>query len=176
MCIDINLRFITNPNISDFLNIVKYVNRNIESNSFPRIATNKNIPSENAYKWLHKVNNNEQIISIAKSGNIVVGVSHIDIFHGRRSHGGKLAMTVDNSYRSMGIGTRLMGSIINECKSSNIFWLRAEPTEDNIPMIKILQKFDFSIEGRCKNAFLSDDGKYLDLVEYARLMGPLHVE
>lgn len=167
---NMEIHFINDPTTDDLKNVINYVNRNLAENAFPKIATNEILSEEFAKLWHQKYKLNEQIYSIAISGDEIVGVSHIDLFHGRRKHGGKLAITVDNKYRGQGIGSLLLKNIISQCKAKGVFLIRAEPTEDNKAMIHLLKKNDFNTEGRCNKAFLDDSGDYLDLIEFTLII------
>ncbi len=161
-----NIEFINEPTISDLLKVIKYVNRNLKQNTFLKIATNETLTEDYAILWHQKFKLCEQIYSIATIEKNIVGVSHLDIFHGRRKHGGKLAITVDFDYRRKGTGDLLLKNIIQQCKSKGIFLIRAEPTEDNSIMIHLLEKNGFLVEGRCKKAFSDDKKGFIDLIEY----------
>lgn len=164
------INFINKPTIGDLKNVIKYVNRNLEIKAFPKIATNESLAEEYAKLWFQKYSLKEQIYSIAIFKEDVVGVSHVDLFHGRRKHGGKLAITVDNNYRDRGIGSLILKNIIQQCNNRGVFILRAEPTEDNSPMIHLLKKNRFFAEGRCKKAFLDDKKGFIDLIEFTLII------
>jgi ribosomal protein S18 acetylase RimI-like enzyme len=161
-----NIKFENNPNLEDLINVVSYVNQNLDRKAFPKIATNEPLTHKHAKLWLKKYLLKEQIYSIAFMNGSIVGASHVDVFHGRRKHGGKLAITVDSEYRGKGIGELLLKDIINQCNLNGVFLIRAEPTEDNLPMINLLKKNGFIFEGKCTKAFHCDSGGYLDLFEF----------
>ena len=161
-----DVEFINEPTISDLLKVIKYVNRNLKQNAFLKIATNEKLTEDYAILWHQKYKLGEQIYSIATIEKEIVGVSHLDLFHGRRKHGGKLAITVDYDYRRKNIGDLLLKNIIQQCKMKGILLIRAEPTEDNSVMINLLEKNGFLVEGRCQKAFLDDKKGFIDLIEY----------
>jgi len=165
-----NIEFTNEPIMSDLLNVIKYVNRNLKLSAFSKIATNETLTEDDAILWHRKFALGEQIYSIATIEKNIVGVSHLDLFHGRRKHGGKLAITVDSDFRGKGIGDLLLKNIIQQCKSKGISLIRAEPTEDNSVMIHLLKKNGFLIEGRCVKAFSDDKKGFIDLVEYTLFM------
>lgn len=156
----------TNPSVESLREVVSYVNRNLREGSFPRIATNHEIPMVAADRW-HALNaSGGQIYAIGYHAGRVIGASHIDVSHGRRSHCGILAVTVDQHFRNRGIATRLLETITRECQRKNVSHLRAAPTADNEPMKKVLEKLQFRFEGNLLSAFRSDEGQYIDLVQY----------
>lgn len=163
---NMKIHLINEPTIADLKKVIDYVNRNLADKAFPKIATNELLSQEYSKLWYQKYKLNEQLYSIAIYEDEIVGVSHINLFHGHRKHGGKLAITVDNKHRGRGIGNLLLKNIILQCKIKGVFLIRAEPTEDNYAMIHLLEKNDFYVEGRCKKAFLDDSGDYLDLIEF----------
>lgn len=160
------IEFIADPTISDLENVVSYVNRNLSLNAFPKIATNEPLTEDHAALWHQKYLLGEQVYSIAVSHGGIVGVSHVDVFHGRRRHSGKLALTVDVDHRGKGIGDALLKEMIQQCKNRGVFLIRAEPTEDNAEMIHLLLKNGFTVEGKCQNGFLDDESGLIDLIEY----------
>lgn len=164
------ISFINEPTIPDLKKVIDYVNRNLVINAFPKIATKELLTEEYAKLWHQKFKLNEQLYSIAIYEEEIVGVSHIDLFHGRRKHGGELAITVDNKYRGKGIGNLLLKNIILQCKNKSVFIIRAAPTEDNRAIIHLLEKNGFFIEGRCKKAFLDDRKGFIDLIEYTLII------
>lgn len=165
-----DIKFINEPTISDLISVINYVNRNLETNAFSKIATNEKLTEDFALLWYQKFKLNEQIYSIATCDEDIVGVSHVDLFHGRRKHGGKLAITVDINFRGRGVGNSLLKNIIQQCKDRGVFLIRAEPTEDNSVMIHLLEKNGFSIEGRCHKAFSDDKKGFIDLIEYTLII------
>jgi L-amino acid N-acyltransferase YncA len=158
--------FINHPTIELLKNVIEYVNRNVSSGKFPKIATNELLTLNYAELWFQKFKLGKQLYSVAVIDDEIVGVSHIDIFHGRRNHGGKLAITVDAEFRNKGIGSVLLENIIEQCRVNGILLIRAEPTEDNKHMIHLLNKYGFKVDGRFRKAFHDDSGEYLDLIEY----------
>ncbi len=163
---NMEIQFINEPTMVELLRVIKYVNRNLKLKSLGKIATNAPLSDDHAVLWFHKYKIGEQIYSIAIWKDKVVGVSHLDVFHGRRNHGGKLAITIDADFRGKGIGNLLLKNMICQCKKKGISIIRAEPTEDNVKMIQLLEKNNFIVEGRAKKAFNDDEKGLIDLIEY----------
>lgn len=159
------IRIETNPKLTDLLNVVKYVKRNLAVGAFPKIATNKPFLPLDAKEWFEKYKDGRQLYAIAYLNKQVVGVAHIDVERGRRKHCGKLAVTVDHAFRKKGVATALLIDLAKQCKAIGIINIRAEPTEDNNPIISLLEKLEYNVEGKQNRAFLSDEGNYLDIIE-----------
>lgn len=63
-----------------------------------------------------------------------------------------------------------MKRAIQKAKKLRLKRFAAEIVAKNTPSVKLAEKFGFRREGIKKKAFLSDDGKYLDIYVYGKLL------
>lgn len=164
------IEIVTQPTLADLQEVVSYVAGNISADAFPRIATDSPYPEKKAKEWLKKYRSGKQVYSIAKLEGRVIGVAHVDVEHGRRKHTGTLAITVDRRYRNCGVATVILKYLLKACKEKGVINLRAEPTSDNLAVIKLIGNAGFKKEGKRREAFLTDDGEYLDLIEFTKVL------
>jgi len=158
------VKIVEKPSVELFREVIMYVNKNLGKSGFHQIATDAPISLEKAQEWQDALSKGNQICAIAVKSGKVVGASHLDIWHGRRKHTARLAITVDKNHRKQGIAKAIMTSIISQAKKKRIKVIVAEPSEDNIAAISLLKKFRFREEGRIRKGFESDDGTLKDLV------------
>ncbi|WP_051074467.1 GNAT family N-acetyltransferase [Fangia hongkongensis] len=87
----------------------------------------------------------------------------------RRSYAGNISIILDENYRSMGIASKMLSTLVE--LSDN--WLGLKRLEltvfyDNNPAICLYEKHGFKVEGRlCQYALRA--GKYVDVLTMARL-------
>lgn len=103
------------------------------------------------------------VLLLAFEGTRVVGVAMI---YGRgrtRLKGiGEFVTYIHQDYHSKGLGTFLATTILQEAKSKGFHRVTLEVVADNEGAIKAYERAGFQHEGRMKEAFLDDDGKYRD--------------
>ena len=102
----------------------------------------------------------------------IVGSAALDRHQGRRGHAATLGMGVHDDWVGRGIGTALMGALVDTADR----WLglrRLELTAytDNHPALALYRRFGFVIEGTHR-AFALRAGRYVDAHAMARLGGP----
>lgn len=158
------VQIVEKPSLELFREVIMYVNENLNESGFRQIATDTPFHLEKAEVWQKALLEGNQICAVAVKSGKVVGASHLDIWHGRRKHTARLAITVGKNHRRQGIANALMRSIIDQAKKKRIKVIIAEPSEDNVAAISLLKKFGFREGGRIKKGFKSDDGTLKDLI------------
>jgi putative acetyltransferase len=87
----------------------------------------------------------------------------------RRSHVGQIGMAVRDDWQGKGVGTAMMQALVDLADNwVDLSRLELEVYTDNVPAIKLYQKFGFTIEGTGSN-FAFRDGQYVDVYFMARL-------
>jgi len=103
------------------------------------------------------------VLLLAFDGRKVVGVAMI---YGRgrtRFRGiGEFVTYVHQDYHGKGLGTFLAKTILQEAKGKGFHRITLEVVADNTGAIKAYERAGFLHEGRMKDGFLDDDGKYHD--------------
>jgi len=87
----------------------------------------------------------------------------------RRRHVGQLGMAVRDDWQGKGIGTALMQAAIDLAdRWLNLTRLELQVYTDNVPAIRLYEKFSFSTEGTLLH-FAFRDGQYVDAYMMARV-------
>lgn len=108
---------------------------------------------------------------VACSNDTLVGCAGLDIGRAspRRRHAGEIGMAVHDAWHAQGIGTALLGAIVDLADNwFNLLRLELTVYTDNAPAIALYKKYDFEIEGRLRK-FSFRDGEYADVFTMARL-------
>lgn len=103
------------------------------------------------------------MLILALEGRKVVGVAMV---YGRgrtRFKGiGEFVTYIHQDYHSQGLGTFLARTSLQEARSRGFHRVTLEVVADNAGAIKAYERAGFLHEGRMKDAFVDDDGKYHD--------------
>jgi len=93
----------------------------------------------------------------------VVGVATIWASPQKRRKGiGEFATYIHQDYHGKGLGTFLTKTTLEEARRKGFHRVTLEVVAENIPAIKAYERAGFVQEGRLKEAFLDDNGKYHD--------------
>ncbi len=101
----------------------------------------------------------------------IVGQLGLHTFPGapRRKHVGAIGMAVRDDWQGKGVGSALMQAAIDLADNwLNLTRLELEVFSDNVPAVKLYQKFGFEVEGTLKR-YAVRDGHYTDVYAMARL-------
>ncbi len=94
---------------------------------------------------------------------------HTALDRPRRRHAGQIGIAVREDWHGKGVGTALMQAVVDLADNwINLSRLELEVYTDNVPAIKLYQKFGFVIEGTGHN-YNFRDGEYVDVYFMARL-------
>ena len=100
---------------------------------------------------------------LALDGKRVVGVAVIFGPWNPRVKGvGEFVTYVHQDFHGKGLGTFLTKTILEEGRRKGFHRISLQVVADNVPAIKAYEKAGFVLEGRLRDAFLDDDGKYHD--------------
>jgi RimJ/RimL family protein N-acetyltransferase len=103
------------------------------------------------------------ILLLALDRANVVGVSMIFGRALARLKGvGELVIYIHQGYHGQGLGSFLTRTILLEAKRRGFHRVGLEVVADNVAAIKMYERAGFLREGRLKDAFFGDDGKYHD--------------
>jgi len=96
-------------------------------------------------------------------GHSVIGVAAIFGASNPRLKGvGEFVTYIHQDYHGKGLGTFLTRTILEEAKRKRFHRVTLQVVADNVPAVKAYERAGFVHEGRLKEAFLDDDGKYHD--------------
>jgi len=108
---------------------------------------------------------------VAVAGGKVVGAIFLTRFENRRAHAGSIGMGVHDAYAGKGVGTALMGAVVDLAdRWLNLKRLELQVWADNAPAIALYEKFGFEREGLLRAEGFRD-GVYADSLAMARLRG-----
>lgn len=123
---------------------------------------------ENTRKWLLSLND-EHVVILAIMNDRIVGSCDIRCASGRRSHAATIGIGVHDDYQSQGIGTAMMGQIIDVADN----WLNLKRLDllvyaDNQHAIRLYENFGFEREGVLRSDSFRD-GQFADSLMMARI-------
>lgn len=104
------------------------------------------------------------IMLLAMDGDEITGIATINSSSKIKArHDGELGIVVAKKYQGQGIGTELIGQLIEWAKGNGVTTrISLDTRADNVKAVELYMKFGFVVEGCRKNATLLD-GKYYDL-------------
>jgi RimJ/RimL family protein N-acetyltransferase len=103
------------------------------------------------------------VLLLALDRDRVVGVAMVFGRQALRLRGvGEFVIYLHQDYQGQGLGTHLTRVILQEARSRGFHRVGLEVVAENAAAIKVYQRAGFSVEGRLKDAFFGDDGKYHD--------------
>lgn len=123
---------------------------------------------ETTRRWFDALGTNDLML-VAELDGQVVGSGGLHRQTGRRTHAGLIGMGVRDSWQRRGIGTALLGALVDSADN----WLDIRRLEltvyaDNVPAIALYERFGFELEGRMR-AHSFRAGSYVDTLLMARL-------
>jgi RimJ/RimL family protein N-acetyltransferase len=136
----------------------------------PYLGSNLQGHERRKENWKKIKNTNAFFILSYRVGNTCVGTISVSQGKGRMSHNGYLGYAVHPDYHRQGIGSALMKAIIPKSKEKAFERLELECVPKNKGSVRLAEKFGFVLEGRKRKAFKTDDGKYLDLLVYGKIL------
>ena len=130
------------------------------------------LPYSSLERWRERLTATEGVVSlVACAGEQIVGNAslHTNPKTPRRAHAGALGMAVPSAWQRKGVGTALLGAII-ELADHWLGLARLELTVfvDNEPALALYRKHDFQIEGTMRGYALRR-GVLVDTYAMARL-------
>ncbi|MEM4330894.1 MAG: GNAT family N-acetyltransferase [Candidatus Pacearchaeota archaeon] len=158
---------------SDAKKVAEMIKEDLERKNFLYTLNNKPWSEEKIKGIDEQYKNKEGIFVLAfdkKTKKVVGSVSFTYKEEGRIRHIGGCAWFVHPDYQGRGIGTTPLKEIIKKAKKIGLKRLEAEAVGTNKPSWELALKCGFKIEGKKKKAFLTDDGKYINLYVLGRVL------
>ncbi|MEM4181650.1 MAG: GNAT family N-acetyltransferase [Candidatus Pacearchaeota archaeon] len=165
--------FVREAKFGDAKKVAEMIKEGLERKNFIYTSNNKPWSEEKIKRIDEQYKNKEGIFILAfdKKTKKVVGVVLCNYKkEGRTRHVGGCAWFVHPDYQGGGIATNLLKELIKKARKRGLKRLEAEAVVINKPSWKLALKCGFKIEGKKKKAFLTDDGKYLDLYVLGRIL------
>ncbi len=124
--------------------------------------------AERTRKFLENQGENDLLL-VAERDRIVVGSAGWTRFTGRRLHAAAIGMGVHDDHVGQGIGTALLGAIIDAADHwYAIGRLELTVYTDNVPAIRLYQRHGFGTEGTLRG-YAFKAGRYVDAIAMARV-------
>jgi N-acetylglutamate synthase-like GNAT family acetyltransferase len=135
MSVNLNLQIRT-ASINDIENIYNLYNSLSPDDLYMRFFSFKKITEEEIKNIISR---KALVTLIAEIDSNIIGEASL-------YEDGEFSLVVSPNYRKMGIGTRLVEELINQAKQHKLDKIKFYTLPDNIPMIKIGKKLDFSLK------------------------------
>jgi RimJ/RimL family protein N-acetyltransferase len=129
------------------------------------------VTSEENWITSHRDHPN-RIILVAEIDDEIVGL--LDFSNGNRdrtAHAGEFGMSMAKAFRGLGIGTRLLQTLIEWAKENHtIEKINLSVHSNNLRARALYELMGFAIEGIKKNEIKYEDGHYIDAVLMGRFV------
>jgi RimJ/RimL family protein N-acetyltransferase len=112
-------------------------------------------------RWIGNLQN--LTILIAVCDDKIVG--HAQLFklpHPRRKGTCNLVIYLHQDFHNQGLGTTMLTELLHLARSERLHRINLQVIADNEQAVHLYEKFGFTIEGRMKDSYLGEDGKYHD--------------
>jgi RimJ/RimL family protein N-acetyltransferase len=160
--IQITLRY---PRISDTRQMMYLINSLIEENA--RIHMNKklNIKQEKEYvgNMMNDVKKKKKICVVAETGKRIIGTTEISAGLGTVSHLGTFGILIVKDYRGIGIGYKMMTTILDMSENIGVNIVKLSVAADNKNAQKLYKSMGFKKMGTIPKA-MKFGNKYIDEV------------
>jgi len=148
----------------DLDGLLEFINSLVEEGA--DIARDKKVTREEEAEWLRErltsMEKGEVIHVVAVADGKLVGSARVAKRKGFSSHVGTLGIAVKSGYRGIGIGTKLLETIISESKKAGLKVLTLEVFETNYVAKALYKKMGFKEVGRIPKGIYRN-GQYIDL-------------
>ena len=130
-----------------------------EHDKFPTVEDMKETS-----KWFLEDEKSCTVVAVYQ--NKIVGTGHIEWYGGklRSAHTCQLDMGILKDYWGLGIGGKIMQTLIEVAKQGNLEQIELSVVEENIRAIKMYESFGFVATGKQPHSMKYEDGTYADMV------------
>ncbi len=153
------------PRSSDLDGMLNFINSLVDEDTF--ILANKRIRRDKEKKYvkriLSEIRSGESVHLVAEVDGKIVAKSEISRHSGKESHMGTLGISVLEGYREMGIGSRLMSSLLDSAKKAGLKMVELEVFANNPRAMHVYKKLGFRQVGRVPRK-LVHKGRYVDAI------------
>jgi RimJ/RimL family protein N-acetyltransferase len=119
-------------------------------------------------RWIESLPN--LIFIAAMHGSRIVGQATVNKFtHPRRRGVAEFGIYLHQDYHNVGLGTAMTKILLRQAGEQGIHKVNLETVADNEPARHLFRKLGFAEEGRIKDSYLGEDGKFHDII----LMGKI---
>lgn len=153
------------PMWEDLDDLMELINSLVEEEAL--IVINRKVTREEEAEWLseHLVNieKGRAIVVTAEIGGKVIGNSEVTKLGGNQSHVGILGIIVAKEYRDLGIGMRMLETLIEESRKTGLKLLVLDMLSTNARARHVYEKVGFKEAGRVPKMVFTKEG-YIDVI------------
>lgn len=123
-------------------------------------------------EWVERWLNTPTLIHLAaEHADEIVGVVCIEAYtHPKRRGIGYLGAYFHREYTGAGLETAMLGRVLESARWEGVHKVDAGAVVDDENTIGLLRRFGFETEGRMRDDFLGDDGRYHDVLSMGRII------
>jgi len=126
---------------------------------------NEGVPDlETAQRWYQDRTKAGMTFIAARVNNQLVGGASIEPGRGKASHVASLGIYLQKEFRDVGIGTRLMKTILETARERDFEIVKLAVFASNQRAVHLYKKLGFRECGRIKNGIRFPDGTYTDKI------------
>ena len=109
---------------------------------------------------------------VALDGGRIAGYAGLRKFsHPRRRGNSDYVIYLHQDYHNVGLGTAITKRIIELAREEGLHRIGLSVVADNEIAIRVYKKVGFAVEGRLRDAYFGDDGRYHDEVHMGLILG-----
>jgi ribosomal protein S18 acetylase RimI-like enzyme len=153
----------------DLDDCIDFINSLVEEGA--EILRDVNVTREEEADWLGnrlaRIEKGQLIGVVAEVDGKMIANSEVEKRSSFMSHMGYLGIAIKKGYRGIGIGTKLMQTLINESKKMGLEILVLDVFDVNQPAKALYKKMGFKEMGRIPKG-IHKNGRYMDLVRMTR--------
>ncbi len=153
----------------DLDDCIEFINSLVEEGA--NILRDTKVSREDEAEWLGRrlarVEKGELIDVVAEVDGRMVANSEVEKRSGFMKHVGGLGIGIKSGYRGIGIGTKLMQTLIKESKKAGLKILELDVFDVNEPAQALYKKMGFKEVGRTPKGVYKQ-GKYIDELHMVR--------
>lgn len=142
------------PNINLAENLLAFINRLVEEDTY-LVLTEKNQTLESQLNYikanLTSIKNKDGYVLWAMAGQRIVAIVSLIRCQYRSLHVGKISIMVDRDFREQGVGSYLLGNILDRAKNMGFKIVILDCFSDNIAALQLYKKYGFIEYGRLPN-------------------------
>ena len=157
--------FLRTPKWEDLDDLMEHVNSLVEEGA--NIVRNQKVTRDQEADWLERkldlLDKREEFDLVAEVDGKAIALAELQRKKGYSSHVGGIAIGIHRQYRNIGIGTRLMKSLISQAKTMKLKILTLEVYSTNKRAIHVYEKLGFKETGRIPKGLFRNE-KYIDQV------------
>lgn len=123
-------------------------------------------------EWVERWLNTPTLIHLAaEHADEMVGVVCIEAYtHPRRRGVGYLGAYFHRDYAGSGLENSMMERVLDSARKQGVHKVDAGAVADDEDTIGLLERFGFETEGRKRDDFLGEDGRYHDVLAMGRIL------